>query len=130
MARRDRQLPQELWKQYDLHGDGKITREEFMAVRAVCFARYDTRGTGMLTRAEVERFFPPQSAARMDAAFSRLDLDGDGLISREEFDRESDRLFRQADANRIGVIAGMELSALDAALQGDLCQPSGSPRRR
>ena len=130
MARQDRGQPQELWKQYDLHGDGKITREEFMAVRAVCFARYDTHATGMLTRAEVKRFFPPPQADRIDATFSRLDLDGDGLISREEFDRESARLFQQADTNRIGVIAGPNLSALDAALRDDLCQPAGPPGRR
>jgi len=135
MARRDRQQPEELWKQYDLHGDGKITREEFMAVRAVCFARYDVNGDGMLTRAEVMRFFPPQLADRIDAAFSRLDLKGDGLISREEFDRESDRLFRQLDTNGYGVIAGNELSNMTLAVLGVMCsdtagrRPSSTERR-
>ena len=120
MARRDRQQPQELWKQYDLNGDGKITREEFMAARAVCFARHDTSGDGMLTRAEVKNSFPPQMADRIDAEFPRLDLDGDGLISREEFDRESDRLFRQLDTNGDGVIAGTELSTMTPAVLGDM----------
>jgi Ca2+-binding EF-hand superfamily protein len=134
MARRDRQQPQVLWKQYDLNGDGKITREEFTAARAVCFARYDTNGDGMLTRAEVKKFFPPPLADRIDAAFLRLDLDRDGLISREEFDRESDRLFRQLDTNGDGVIAGNELSNITPAVLGDLCSETvdrlpGSPGR-
>ena len=135
MARRDRQQPQDLWKQYDLNGDGKITREEFMAVRAVCFARYDINDNGMLTRGEVKSFFRPQLADRIDAAFSRLDLDGDGLISREEFDRENDRLFRQLDTNGDGVIAGNELSNVIPAVLGDMCsdtygrQPGSAERR-
>jgi Ca2+-binding EF-hand superfamily protein len=128
MARRDRQQPQEMWKQYDLNGDGKITREEFMAVRAVCFARYDANGDGMLTRAEVKKVSPPQLADRIDAAFSRLDLNGDGLISREEFDRESDRLFRQLDTNGDGVIAGNELSNMTSVLLGDMCSLTSDRR--
>jgi hypothetical protein len=28
-------------KQYDVNGDGKVTRAEFLAVRALCFVRYD-----------------------------------------------------------------------------------------
>ncbi len=128
MARRSQGAPQELWKQYDLNGDGKITREEFMAVRAVCFARYDASGTGMLTRADVKRFSSPQTADRIDAEFSRLDLDGDSLLSREEFDRESDRLFRQLDTNGDGVLAGSELSNMIPAVLGALC--SGSTDQR
>ena len=134
MAQRDRQQLQEPWKQYDLNGDGKISRGEFMAVRAACFARYDAIGVGVVTRAEAQKVFPPQQAERIDAEFSRLDLDGDGLISREEFDRESDRLFRQLDTNGDGVIAGNELSNITPAVLGDLCletvgRPPGSPGR-
>ena len=127
MARRDQQQPQELWKQYDLNGDGKITREEFMAVRAVCFARYDANGDGMLTREEAMRFSPPSLAERVNAEFARLDLDEDGLISREEFDRESDRLFRQLDTNGDGVIAGIELGNMTPAVLGAMCAERDGP---
>ena len=128
MGRRERGNPQELWKQYDLNGDGKITRGEFMAVRAVCFARYDANGTGMLSRSEVKRFSSTQIADRIDVELSRLDLDGDGLISREEFDRDSDRVFRQLDTNGDGVIAGTELSNMIPSILGALC--SGPTDRR
>jgi Ca2+-binding EF-hand superfamily protein len=60
----------------------------------------------------------------MDSAFARLDRDHDGLISREEFDRESDRLFRQLDANGDLVIAGSELSNMTPAVLGDMCAES------
>ena len=124
MARHDQQQPQTVWKQYDLNGDGKITPGEFMAVRAICFAKYDANGDGLLTRPEVKKFFPTPLADRIDAAFSRADLDKDGMISREEFDRESDRLFRQLDANGDLVIAGSELGNVTAAVLGDMCAES------
>lgn len=120
MARHGQQQPQTVWKQYDLNGDGKITPGEFMAVRAICFAKYDANGDGLLTRPEVKKFFPSPLAYRIDAAFSRANLDKDGMISREEFDRESGRLFRQVDANGDIVIAGSELSNMTPAVLGDL----------
>jgi Ca2+-binding EF-hand superfamily protein len=127
MGPRDQQQPQESWKPYDLNGDGKITRGEFMAVRAVCFAKYDANGYGMLTREEVRKFSPRLSADRIEAAFSRLDVDRDGQISREEFEQGSHRLFRQLDTNGDGIIAGMELGNLGSALLGDICQSPGAP---
>ena len=124
MAREGRPQPDQIWKAYDLNGDGKITRGEFMAVRATCFAKYDANDEGMLSREQIRKFSPPQLRDRIDAAFSRLDLDGDGLISREEFARESDRLFRQLDTNGDGIIAGNELSNVIPAVLGDLCLPT------
>ena len=112
--------------QYDLNGDGKVTRQEFMAVRGLCFARYDGNGDGRLTRPEVQHLVPARLAERVETAFSRMDLDRDGEISRQEFDQESDRLFRMLDTNGDGVIAGMELAGATQVLAGDLCQLSGS----
>ncbi len=78
-------------------------------------------------------FALPRLADRLEATFSRTDLDGDGQISREEFDRESDRLFRFLDTNGDGVIGGMELGSVNSALLGDICQfpdTGAAPSRR
>jgi len=118
------------WKAYDLNGDGRVTRAEFLAVRNLCFARADANGDGLLTRAEVQRLRVGRPGEPRDTEFSRPPRDEEGEVSREEYDRASDSLWRLLDSNGDGVIAGMELSALSAASQGDLCHPSGSPPSR
>lgn len=117
----------ETWKQYDANGDGKVTRAEFLAVRALCFVRCDGNGDGSLTQAEMRRCLAGRAPEDLGAAMARLDRDKDGEISLEEFERENRRLFELLDANGDGVIAGMELGNLTIRLAGDLCQPSGSP---
>ena len=72
MARHDQQQPQTVWKQYDLNGDGKITPSEFMAVRAICFAKYDANGDGLLTRPEVKKFFRSHRTATKAEVFDLL----------------------------------------------------------
>ncbi len=116
-----RSTPTAMWGRYDLNGEGKVSRAEFMAVRGVCFARYDATGDGLLTRAAIQRRFPANQAARIDAEFRRIDLDGNDLVSREEWDREGDRLFRQVDANHDGVLAGNELPNLGPGTLGIFC---------
>jgi Ca2+-binding EF-hand superfamily protein len=108
-----------------VNADGKVTRVEFLAVRGLCFVRYDSNEDSILTQAEMRRRLPDRLAEGLGAALARMDRDRDGEISRGEFDQESDRLFQFLDTNRDGVIAGMELTALSAVLSGDLCQPSG-----
>jgi hypothetical protein len=120
-ARSEGRAAPEAWKQYDLNADGKVTRGEFMAVRATCFARADANGDGLLTRTEILKVLPPQRAERIEAIFAQMHLDKDGAISREEFDQESDRLFRQLDTNADTVLAGTEVGSLIPAVLGDLC---------
>ena len=122
-----RQAPEALWKAYDLNGDGKVTRAEFMAVRGVCFARYDAKGDGLLILPAIQRRFPPSQAIQVDAQFRRIDLDGDGLITRAEWDQENERLFRQLDTNHDGVLAGNELSNLTPSVLGILCADGTGP---
>ena len=85
--------------QYDANRDGKVTREEFMAVRTLLFLRYDANGDGVVTPSELRTRLPAQLADRVGAAFARLDADRDGGISRAEWDLEGDRLFRSLDTN-------------------------------
>lgn len=113
------------WKQYDVNGDGKVARAEFMAAQGLCFLRYDANEDGILTPAEVRRRVPGRLADGFGPMMARVDRDRDGEINREEFHRDSDRLFQFADTNGDGIIAGMELTALASGLPGDLCQSSG-----
>jgi len=108
--------------QYDLNGDGKISRAEFAAVRTLCFLRLDANGDSALTREEIQRTLRQPPARWLEETFARLDESGDGAIDRGEFDRGSDRLFQFADVNRDGMLAGMEPVGLASALAGDLCQ--------
>lgn len=118
------------WTGYDLNGDWKVTRAEFSAVRNLCFVRVDANGDGLLTRGEIRRLREGRPGAPGGPASSRPDPDGEGDISREEYDRAGDGLWRLLDTNADGVLAGMELSGLSAAAQGDLCQSSGSAPSR
>jgi len=114
------------WQPYDVNADGKVTRVEFLAVRGLCFIRYDSNEDSTLTQAEMRRRLPDRLAEGFGTAVARMDRDRDGEISRGEFDQESDRLFQFLDTNRDGVIAGMEVTALTSGPPGDICQPSGS----
>jgi Ca2+-binding EF-hand superfamily protein len=98
--------------QYDVNGDGKVTHEEFMAVRALLYLRYDADGDGIVSLSELRRRLPAQAADRVEATIARLDSDRDGGISRSEWDLESGRLFRSLDRNADTVLAGHELSGL------------------
>jgi hypothetical protein len=118
----------ETWKQYDVNGDGKVTRTEFLAARRLCFVRYDANEDAVLAPAEIRRRLPGRLAEGLGAVVARMDHDQDGDVSREEFDRNSDRLFQFLDTNGDGVIAGMEPSAFGTVLHADLCQVSGEPR--
>jgi hypothetical protein len=115
------------WRAYDLNGDGRVTRAEFSAVRNLCFVRVDGNSDGLLTRAEILRLREGQPGAPGDPPAARPGRESEGDMSREEYDRAGDSLWRLLDTNGDGAIAGMELTALSAALSRDLCQPSGGP---
>ena len=115
------------WKAYDLNGDGRVTRAEFSAVRNLCFVRVDGNGDGLLTRTEIQRLREGQPGAPGDPAAARPGRESEGDITREEYDRAGGSLWQFLDTNGDGLIAGMELTALSAALSRDLCQPSGGP---
>lgn len=67
----------------DTDGDGRISRDEFVAAAksgksdpAKRFARLDTNGDGMLDKAEID--------AMLARRFARLDADGNGVLSPAE----------------------------------------------
>jgi len=118
----------ETLKQYDVNGDGKVTRTEFLAARRLCFVRYDANEDAVLAPAEIRRRLPGRLTEELGVMMARMDRDQDGEVSREEFDHNSDRLFQFLDTNGDEVVAGMELSLFGTALHADLCQASCGPQ--
>jgi len=89
-----------IWMQYDVNGDGRISRSEFPA-DPLLFDRADRNDDGVLTRGEAEAYARGTS---VDAELRRLDRNGDGAISRSEWRGNMDA-FERLDRNDDGVIS-------------------------
>ncbi|MEE8348138.1 MAG: EF-hand domain-containing protein [Acidobacteriota bacterium] len=83
----------------DRDQDGKLTREEFLAVRERTESR---QGQGRRQRGE--RRFDPE---RM---FQRMDANGDGKITRDEFPEQAPPMLERMDSDGDGAITREELS--------------------
>lgn len=71
--------------EYDLDGDGRVTREEFETVKAQKFDEADTNADGTLSADEMQALVLASVAERQQAAFDAADADADGFISLAEF---------------------------------------------
>ncbi|GGB50132.1 hypothetical protein GCM10011316_22790 [Roseibium aquae] len=88
----------------DQNGDGRVTREEFDAVRGELFAAADANGSGSFA---LEDFAPAWLAindSRVVAMFQRLDENGDLAISPEERSTQAARMMSRLDSNGDGVV--------------------------
>lgn len=96
----------------DGNGDGRVTRSEFQALRALGFERLDANGDDQLTAQE-------RSAAqgRMARQIAGADANGDGVVTEAEFLNQPARAFDRFDANNDEALDGEELAALRAAMQ-------------
>lgn len=130
MGQRPSSGAQEDWRAYDLNGDGRVTRAEFTAVRHLCFVRIDANGDGVLTQVEIQAVRGGYRETQESRAPAPPPKGGESDITREEYDRAGDSLWRLLDTNGDTVIAGMELGALSAAAQNDLCRSSAPPSPR
>lgn len=103
----------------DKDGDGRISRDEFIAARAATFAKFDRNGDGVITRDDFKRIlkFRRQAATRIDAMFAEMDADHDGRITRAELAAAPTLLFDRADSNHDGFVDKTELAGLRAAMQ-------------
>ncbi len=91
----------------DTDGDGKVSREEFVAAQTAIFDRLDSDNDGVLTPDEFRN--PDAPGVGMGRGLQIMDSNQDGQISKEEF-RGSDTLFGTLDQNEDGVIDETEIA--------------------
>jgi Ca2+-binding EF-hand superfamily protein len=125
------QKPEQLFKNLDADGNGKVTAEEVPQERRGLFRRIsaqaDKDGDKSLNEQEfVAGFHAARAAAsrqgtgpggaaadpeKLAERLMRLDKNGDGKISRDEFDRPAARRFEQLDTNGDGAVDAEEIEA-------------------
>lgn len=96
----------------DTNGDGVVSRDEFLAMRAASFDKLDANGDGFVTADERPRLAAAQSGEHDPSKFiAQFDTGGDGRIDRDEFLKGPTPLFDRIDANGDGAISQEELAA-------------------
>lgn len=99
----------DMFKRFDQNADGKVTQEEFDAVRAEKFAQYDGDGNGTMAIDEFQALWLEHMRPRMVDHFQDLDEDGDGQVTSAEFNEPMSRMFSYLDRNDDGTVAMKEL---------------------
>ena len=115
----DRPSPQAVFADWDLDGDGAVTRAELAAHDAGRFDRADTDGDGALDSAELLARGQTRVETRIDRMLARADADGDGRLTEAEIAQvrdhrrgpSPDRVFDRMDADGDGRITGAEFQA-------------------
>lgn len=99
--------------QADANGDGSISWQEMVDMRAGIFERLDRNGNGVADADDSPRFGPGKS--RFDDAFGQMknfDTNGDGRITKSEMLDAPSPLFEKGDTNNDKVLSADELAAL------------------
>ncbi|GGD11353.1 hypothetical protein GCM10011342_20190 [Aquisalinus flavus] len=97
----------------DANGDGNISWQEMLDMRAATFDRLDRNGDGFIDSADRPRIKAAQ--AKFDEAFASLedaDVNGDGRISKSEMLDAPAPMFEKGDIDGDKVLTAEELSAL------------------
>ena len=109
-----------LVKAFDANGDGKISRQEFMAKRPL-FDKVDANHDGALTQEEITANPTAQKHGKTGAGFvERFDGDKDGKVTAAEFDAKRAKAFDAMDKNHDGQLEQGEVKGQAPAAEGDL----------
>ena len=110
----DRPGPAMLIEEFDLDGDGKVTRDEIGRAAEARFAEADADGDGKLS---VEELVDAAAERRAERRIARHDTDGDGMLSLAEATAMAehprlDRMFDLLDADDDGAVTAAELEEM------------------
>jgi len=105
--------PTEMLSRADSNGDGDVSWDEVMALRADSFERLDRNSDGVINADDSPNRL---LKARFDEAFERVqanfDGDRDGQVTREEMMGAPAPVFEKGDVDGDGVLTAEETAAL------------------
>lgn len=96
---------EQLLREVDTNGDGRITQAEIDAAVNARFARFDANKDGRLSLDEFQALWADLTRPAMVRAFQFMDPDGDASVTKAEVDERFGRLVQRFDRNGDGALS-------------------------